>query len=81
MSVRGFSAEVERYDEVKLTGIAKIGNKDLHLKGWNARIAQHEIDHLNGKVYIDSMDRSTFICSCWQTINSKCGRIEIPFYK
>lgn len=25
----------------------------IHAKGWYARILQHEIDHLNGKLYID----------------------------
>lgn len=28
----------------------------LHLEGFNARIVQHEIDHLNGKLFIDRAD-------------------------
>ena len=82
MSVRGFSAEVERYDAVTLTGFTKEGkSQELKLNGWNARIAQHEMDHLNGKLYTDHMDRSTFTCTCWDTVNNKGGRVEIPFYK
>ncbi|XP_030374545.1 peptide deformylase, mitochondrial [Scaptodrosophila lebanonensis] len=82
MSVRGFSAEVERYEGVKLTGLDKLGTRnELELSGWNARIAQHEMDHLDGKLYIDHMDRSTFMCTCWETVNTKSGRVEIPFYK
>jgi peptide deformylase len=26
---------------------------DLELSGWPARIAQHEVDHLNGVLYLD----------------------------
>lgn len=82
MSVRGYSAEVERYDRVTITGIGKLGTAvELELSGWNARIAQHEMDHLDGKLYIDHMDRKTFICTCWEAVNTKSGRIEIPFYK
>ncbi|KAH8381630.1 hypothetical protein KR093_009670, partial [Drosophila rubida] len=82
MSVRGFSGEVERYGGVKLTGLDRKGDDiELELRGWNARIAQHEMDHLDGKLYIDHMDRSTFMCTCWEAVNTKSGRVEIPFYK
>uniref|UniRef100_A0A1A9VP02 Peptide deformylase n=1 Tax=Glossina austeni TaxID=7395 RepID=A0A1A9VP02_GLOAU len=67
MSVKGYSAEVERYRSVLLTGVDDRNNKQvLTLKGWNARIAQHEMDHLDGKLYIDHMDPSTFHCTCWE---------------
>lgn len=82
MSVRGYSAEVERYEAVTLTGVGKGGTpSELQLVGWNARIAQHEMDHLNGKLYIDHMDCSTFCCTCWEAVNTKAGQIVIPFYK
>ncbi|EDW67135.1 peptide deformylase, mitochondrial [Drosophila virilis] len=82
MSVRGYSAEVERYEGVKLSGVNRQGaHSELELSGWNARIAQHEMDHLDGKLYTDHMDRSTFTCTCWETVNTKSGRVEIPFYK
>ncbi|KAH8241248.1 hypothetical protein KR032_004968 [Drosophila birchii] len=82
MSVRGFSAEVERFEGIKLTGLNQSGAKsELELSGWNARIAQHEMDHLDGKLYTDHMDRSTFACTCWEAVNTKSGRVEIPFYK
>ncbi|XP_004529192.1 peptide deformylase, mitochondrial-like [Ceratitis capitata] len=82
MSVRGYSAEVERYDSVSLKGTNLDGIEvNIELSGWNARIAQHEMDHLDGKLYIDIMDRSTFMCTCWEAVNSKSGRVEIPFYK
>ncbi|KAH8294081.1 hypothetical protein KR054_008170 [Drosophila jambulina] len=82
MSVRGFSAEVERFEGVKLTGLSQGGaQSEMELSGWNARIAQHEMDHLDGKLYTDHMDRSTFSCTCWEAVNTKSGRVEIPFYK
>ncbi|XP_054747710.1 peptide deformylase, mitochondrial-like [Anastrepha obliqua] len=82
MSVRGFSAEVERYDSILIKGTTLEGvEKEMQLSGWNARIAQHEMDHLDGKLYIDHMDRATFTCTCWETVNTKGGRVEIPFYK
>lgn len=28
----------------------------LHLEGFNARVIQHEVDHLNGKLFIDRAD-------------------------
>lgn len=30
---------------------------EVELKGFMARVAQHEIDHLNGKLFIDYLDR------------------------
>lgn len=37
--------------------------------GWPARILQHEMDHLDGVLYIDRMDSKTFINVNWQTFN------------
>lgn len=37
--------------------------------GWPARILQHEMDHLNGVLYIDHMDSKTFININWQAYN------------
>ncbi|KAM8705905.1 hypothetical protein ACLKA7_010237 [Drosophila subpalustris] len=82
MSVRGFSAEVARYDRVRISGIGKLGTpSDMLLEGWNARIAQHEMDHLNGIIYVDRMDVSSFNCVTWQKINAAGGREVISFDK
>jgi peptide deformylase len=32
----------------------------IHAEGWYARILQHEIDHLNGTLYIDRMYTRSF---------------------
>ena len=34
--------------------------KVIEASGWYARILQHEIDHLNGTLYIDRMRTRTF---------------------
>lgn len=79
-SVRGYSAEVARYSGVTLTGLNRAGKQhQLKLTGWNARIAQHEMDHLNGIVYTDIMNRQSFSCSCWHMVNVKEGQLSIPF--
>lgn len=35
----------------------KGGNFTLKLDGWRARIFQHEYDHLQGRLFIDRMDK------------------------
>ncbi|XP_052869895.1 peptide deformylase, mitochondrial-like [Anopheles cruzii] len=79
-SVRGYRADVARHREVLITGYDGDGSRqELTLRGWNARIAQHEMDHLNGTVYTDIMDRKSFACSCWQAVNAHQGRIKLSF--
>ncbi|XP_063705114.1 peptide deformylase, mitochondrial-like [Culicoides brevitarsis] len=81
LSVRGYSAEVVRHKAVSVEGYDEHGDaKKWDFEGWNARIAQHEIDHLNGIPFTDRMDPKTFSCTLWQTVNEKRGRIEMPFY-
>ena len=56
LSVPGYMALVERELEVNLTGLTLSGDTmRLALRGWPARIAQHEIDHLDGTLYVDRM--------------------------
>lgn len=80
--MKGYSAEVPRYSEILLSGFDENGrNRELALKGWNARIAQHEMDHLNGVIYTDVMKKDTFACTCWQAVNAKRGRVSIYFHE
>ncbi|KAM3956759.1 peptide deformylase, mitochondrial [Aphomia sociella] len=80
-SVQGYTAEVPRYKEVEVTGYNSEGEKTSKtFKDWAARIAQHEIDHLDGKLYVDKMDRKTFECICWEEVNLSKGKLVIPFY-
>ncbi len=61
LSVSGFSALVSRSRGVRVTCLDERGrDKRIEATGWYARILQHEIDHLNGTLYIDRMISRTF---------------------
>lgn len=54
LSLPGYVGEVERAEQVTIKGLDRHGHDfKLKAKGWLARIFQHEIDHLNGILYID----------------------------
>ena len=56
LSLAGFTALVPRADAVTVEYLDATGDpKIIQAQGWYARILQHEIDHLNGSVYIDHM--------------------------
>ncbi|XP_043259954.1 peptide deformylase, mitochondrial-like [Colletes gigas] len=80
-SVVGFTGEVLRAKEVEIKALNRLGTPfSWSGKGWAARIVQHEIDHLNGKIFIDRMDLSTFKCSIWDEINKNKGYVQLKFY-
>ena len=64
LSVVDYSAEVKRYANVKVRGVDRQGNPvDIEAEGLLAICLQHEIDHLNGILYIDhisSLKRSLY---------------------
>jgi len=61
LSVAGFAALVERYREVEVSGLDELGQPQTwRVKGWPARILQHEVDHLAGTLYIDRMITRSF---------------------
>jgi peptide deformylase len=54
LSVPGFAGEVERSEEVVVKGFnAKGSPVRIRAKGWLARIFQHEVDHINGILFVD----------------------------
>lgn len=54
LSIPGFAGEVERSTAVTVKGINRQGDEvKIKAEGWLARIFQHEIDHLNGVLFID----------------------------
>jgi peptide deformylase len=54
LSVPGLAGAVARYRAVRVEALDEHGQRvDLALSGWPARIAQHEIDHLGGRLYLD----------------------------
>jgi len=61
LSVAGFSALVKRSRRVRVEYLDEHGQPQrLKASGWFARILQHEIDHLNGRLYIDRMETRSF---------------------
>lgn len=54
LSIPGLLGEVERHCAVTVKGKNRHGQPlTLKLKGWTARIFQHEIDHLNGILFTE----------------------------
>ncbi len=51
---------VPRYREVEVQALDRSGNRiTIRAKGWAARLLQHEIDHLNGRLFIDRLPDPT----------------------
>jgi peptide deformylase len=62
LSVPGEIGDVERWSWVKVAFIDPEGRKyALKLEALAARIVQHEIDHLNGVLFIDKAENIEFI--------------------
>lgn len=60
LSIPGHFFEVQRPKSVKLTGINEKGDLlELTASDLLARIFQHEVDHLHGKLVIDQLDKDS----------------------
>jgi peptide deformylase len=61
LSVAGFMAAVARAHRVRVECLDENAKpRVIEASGWYARILQHEIDHLNGTLYIDRMHPRSF---------------------
>ncbi len=61
LSVAGFSALVKRARRVTVEYLDENAQAcRIEAAGWFARILQHEIDHLHGRLYIDRMETRSF---------------------
>ena len=61
LSLDGFQAVVPRAQTVTVDALDHNGAPvKIETGGWYARILQHEIDHLDGALYIDRMHTRTF---------------------
>jgi len=57
LSIPGIRALVPRFQEIMIHYIDQQGNAvESRLEGFVARVFQHEFDHLEGKVYLDSIE-------------------------
>lgn len=56
LSIPGYVGEVSRHRAIRVRALDRHGKPfTLRLKDWDARIFQHEIDHLDGVLYIDRL--------------------------
>jgi peptide deformylase len=56
LSVPNFRAKVPRSTAVRVSGLDRQGDfLEIDAKGFFARVIQHEVDHLEGKVFLDRL--------------------------
>jgi peptide deformylase len=61
LSVTGYGAIVPRARAVRVECLNERAEEVvIEARGWYARILQHEIDHLNGVLYVDRMEPRSF---------------------
>jgi peptide deformylase len=62
LSVKGCLRITPRVEKVRVNYLDAEGHpQQVEAKGWYARILQHEIDHLNGRLYVDFAEACTEI--------------------
>lgn len=60
LSIPGLQGEVPRWERVTVTGIDENGERvKIKAEGLLARVFQHEMDHLDGTMFIDRADPET----------------------
>jgi peptide deformylase len=75
LSLEGYQAIVDRALNVRVECLNERAEEvTINARGWYARILQHEIDHLNGTLYIDRMKSRTLtttdnMLKFWQSKN------------
>jgi len=64
LSVVDYAADVKRFTHISIEARDPEGRKiEFEADGWFARVIQHEVDHLDGKLFIDrisSLKRSLY---------------------
>jgi peptide deformylase len=64
LSLPGIAGQVERYHQIRVEAQTRHGKKfRMRFEGWLARIFQHEIDHLQGTLFIDRITDPELIWS------------------
>eukprot|EP00842_Homolaphlyctis_polyrhiza_P005712 jgi/Hompol1/6141/HPOL_000510-RA len=60
-SIPGYSGLVRRANHIYVKGLDLEGKPMImSVKGFVARVVQHEMDHLNGELFVDKMERQSF---------------------
>jgi peptide deformylase len=85
LSVNGLQAAVARPESVRLEFTAPDGTlQQREFSGWQARIVQHETDHLHGILYLDraelrSISSNDEYSARWSQADIKLARQELGF--
>ncbi|MBA3870094.1 MAG: peptide deformylase [Anaerolineae bacterium] len=54
LSIPGYLGTVDRFEKITIDSLDRNGKAQrIKAEGWLARVFQHEIDHLDGRLYID----------------------------
>jgi peptide deformylase len=67
LSVPNLRGEVRRHAELGVEALDRFGNRvQREVRGITAGTFQHEVDHLDGTLFVDRVVDSTTLCT-WQT--------------
>ena len=79
-SMHAFSALVPRYKSIQVRAYNENAEPiSWTLKNWPARILQHEIDHLDGKLFVDYMNVKSLSFDYWKHINKRGGDVTVSY--
>jgi peptide deformylase len=64
LSVPDLRGEVRRYAELRVQALDRAGNEiDMEVRGITAGTFQHEVDHLDGKLFVDRVEDPSSLCT------------------
>jgi peptide deformylase len=76
LSVPNLRGLVPRFTEIRITGLKRDGSDyDEEIRGLTAGTFQHELDHLDGKLFVDGVVDPTSLC----TLNEYKAHHEAAF--
>ena len=81
LSIPGVREPVSRPDKIKVEYLNRdFEKKIVELDGWNSRVFQHELDHLDGILFIDYLGsfRKRLIRSSLDKVNTGLMEAEYP---
>ena len=80
LSMLGFSAMVPRFKEIEVEYTKEDGELSIwRAKNYTARILQHEIDHLEGKLFVEKMKPESLAFGYWEMVNQLEGNFSHDF--
>jgi peptide deformylase len=77
LSVDGYRAIVPRHRRIRVRALDRHGTPfEREAVGWYARILQHEVDHLDGRLYVERMLPRTLVSAASYT--QEWSKMPIP---